>query len=409
MKQLDRAVNFAGEDAATIVRKIAANDGQPGTLQTIGDIEYFLHGAHVETELNRGGKFAPERIIAQRHGAICIATANYGAVWITHLKRRNTEARKFFKLPAMDVLPFELIHRVPKYKIEPWVEHDPASSWRDVWVERAEDGVAFVHFEFYNGAMSTSQCVRLKETIQAVKADPSVRVIVFDGGYDAFSNGINLNTIEAADDPCAESWANINAINDVVFEMMHCAGQVTVSALRGSAGAGGVMMALACDHVLAHDACVLNPHYRLMGLFGSEYWTYSLPRRVGEEMAQQLTEQCLPVSAKFAEQIGLIDAVLGADAEEFDIEMRRFAARLSQRSEHERVVADKARGMTDAWRELLALHRERELNQMKQNFCDDRYTEARRRFVYKDNVTETPMHLTESHVPFVNKALLKME
>jgi putative two-component system hydrogenase maturation factor HypX/HoxX len=25
---------------------------------------------------------------------------------------------------------------------------------------------------------------------------------------------------------------------------------------------------------------VLNPHYRLMGLHGSEYWTYTLPRRV---------------------------------------------------------------------------------------------------------------------------------
>jgi hypothetical protein len=36
------------------------------------------------------------------------------------------------------------------------------------------------------------------------------------GGDSFFSNGIHLNTIEAAQDPALESWRNINAINDVV-------------------------------------------------------------------------------------------------------------------------------------------------------------------------------------------------
>jgi hypothetical protein len=32
---------------------------------------------------------------------------------------------------------------------------------------------------------------------------------------------------------------------------------------------------------------MLNPHYKNMGnLYGSEYWTYLLPRRVGEEGAR---------------------------------------------------------------------------------------------------------------------------
>ena len=55
-------------------------------------------------------------------------------------------------------------------------------------------------------------------------------------------------------------------------------------------------MALGADRVLAREGIVLNPHYKGMGgLYGSEYWTYSLPRRVGHERALQLTEQCLPV------------------------------------------------------------------------------------------------------------------
>ena len=40
------------------------------------------------------------------------------------------------------------------------------------------------------------------------------------GGSDFFSNGIHLNVIEAADDPAAESWRNLHAIDDVVREII---------------------------------------------------------------------------------------------------------------------------------------------------------------------------------------------
>ena len=112
-----------------------------------------------------------------------------------------------------------------------------------------------------------------------------VRVIVLGGPRDVFSNGIHLNVIEAADDPAAESWRNINAIDDLVEAILTTTGQLTVAALAGNAAAGGLMLALAADEVWCRSGAVLNPHYRLMGLHGSEYWTYTLPRRVGEEQA----------------------------------------------------------------------------------------------------------------------------
>ncbi len=66
--------------------------------------------------------------------------------------------------------------------------------------------------------------------------------------------------------------------------------KVTVSAIRGNAGAGGVMAALAADFVWTHRNVILNPHYKSMGLFGSEYWTHFLPEKVGSAMAAYLTE-----------------------------------------------------------------------------------------------------------------------
>ena len=90
------------------------------------------------------------------------------------------------------------------------------------------------------------------------------------------------NTIEAADEPAEESWRNITAMDDFVLEVLNTRSQLTIAALGGNAGAGGALMALAADRVYARRGVVLNPHYKGMGgLYGSEYWTYTLPRRVG--------------------------------------------------------------------------------------------------------------------------------
>jgi len=82
-----------------ILRKVRAAEGNPGVLDRIGDVEFHLFGAHAERAL-RG---TPGAIIAQRGGAICRATVD-GAVWITHLKRRDEATQKFFKLPATRAL-----------------------------------------------------------------------------------------------------------------------------------------------------------------------------------------------------------------------------------------------------------------------------------------------------------------
>jgi putative two-component system protein, hydrogenase maturation factor HypX/HoxX len=70
---------------------------------------------------------------------------------------------------------------------------------------------------------------------------------------------------------------------------------LVIAGLSGNAGAGGAMLALAADYVLAREGVVLNPHYKGMGLYGSEYWTYTLPRRVGAAQAVAVTEGYRPI------------------------------------------------------------------------------------------------------------------
>jgi putative two-component system hydrogenase maturation factor HypX/HoxX len=236
--------------------------------------------------------------------------------------------------------------------------------------------------------MSTSQCFRLRDAFLHARSRPT-KVIVLLGGPDFWSNGIHLNTIEASADPAEESWRNINAIDDVVYEIINTMSHLVVAGLRGNAGAGGAMLALAADRVYAMSGVVVNPHYRSMGeLYGSEYWTYLLPRRVGQGKALELTQACLPIGTKAAHEIGFLDDAFGEDIKGFETELRARAQRLAQDPELRSMLRQKHESrLDDESIKPLASYRAEELAKMRVNFfgTDPAYHEARRRFVFKGN------------------------
>jgi putative two-component system hydrogenase maturation factor HypX/HoxX len=243
-------------------------------------------------------------------------------------------------------------------------------AYREISYHRDGD-VGILRFDFYNGAMSTSQCRRLATALRHA-AEQDTRVLVLSGG-EGFSNGIHLNVIEAAPHPAAEAWHNINAIDDVCRSIITCTSQLVVSAVSGNAGAGGVMLALGADQVLLRDGVVLNPHYGSMGLFGSEYWTYVLPRRVGQLEAAAL-------------QLGMADAVLPGSPAEFEASVVAGATRLAQRRDYAHLLAAKRDALaTDELRRPLEAYRIQELAEMSRDIFDDRngFAAARLAFVTK--------------------------
>jgi len=62
------------------------------------------------------------------------------------------------------------------------------------------------------------------------------------GGADHWSNGIHLNQIEASEDPSSESWRNINAMDDLVQEIITTTDRLVVAAL----GSGAVLAEQFC-------------------------------------------------------------------------------------------------------------------------------------------------------------------
>jgi putative two-component system hydrogenase maturation factor HypX/HoxX len=303
------------------------------------------------------------------------------------------------ELPATQVLG----GRLSGVKDAPVALDAPAvpGTWREIRYEEAGD-VGVLHFAFHNGAMSTAQCQRLLAALRHAKARPT-KVLVLAGGEDFWSNGIHLNAIEASGRPADASWENINAIDDVAREIVLTPDRLTVAALAGNAGAGGVFLALAADHVWARNGVLLNPHYKSMGnLYGSEYWTYLLPRRVAPEAARTLMHDRLPVSAAQAAALGLVDAHFGADHGSFLAEVAARAQALAADPAFEQALqARNRRRAADEAAKPLAAYRAEELAHMKLNFYgfDPSYHVARHHFVAKVPRSRTPLWLARHRVP----------
>ncbi|MEU9284577.1 enoyl-CoA hydratase-related protein [Streptomyces sp. NPDC048275] len=385
LDQSVRRIDWDADRTQTVLRKLRAADSQPGVLDMLLGTEWYLHGGHAEDGL-RG---APGTLLATRAGAICRATKD-GAVWIPELRGRRAPGQpRTFKLPAVLALG-DRLPALPELAA-PLSPDARRRTWADI--RYREDGnVGFLSFSFPGGAMSTTQCRRLLDAYREACTRPT-SVLVLGGQRDFFSNGIHLNVIEAAADPGAESWANINAMDDLVEAILTTTDKLVVSAVAGNAAAGGVMLALAADEVWCRTGCVLNPHYRLMGLYGSEYWTHTLPRRVGAAAADRLMREALPMSAASARGLGLVDRVVACGPGDFAAEVGRLAARLAALpGTRSRIAAKKAELERQESDEPLASFRERELARMRETFDDPGapYHALRRAFVRKERSPRTP-------------------
>jgi putative two-component system hydrogenase maturation factor HypX/HoxX len=380
LRQADRAFDWEG-DAETIVRRIRAADGFPGVRTELAGRPVNAFDAHL-------GSMAgpPGTLLAHRDGAVLVGTGR-GSVWLGHLKEPDG-----VKLPATMVLRGR-VRGVPR---------SPVAAYPQVsYARRGHVGV--LTFRFYNGAMSARHCRMLGVGLRhALNQD--TRVVVLRSGEDVFSNGIHLGVIEGAGDPAAEAWANIRAINAVCRRIITASNQAVISAYAGSAGAGGAMLGLGADIVVARTGVMFNPYYE-MGLYGSELHTYTLPARVGADTAQRLLTERLPVDTDRAASIGLVDAVGPRDPEAFAAWLDGVAAEQSDRKCWEQTLAAKAERARLASRPL-SYYETRELAEMAADMFDDRkgFAAKRRCFMYKMKPTGTPAKLALHRQPELVRA-----
>lgn len=406
MKLANRAVNWDSMTSEEAAQTVRFSDSTPGTPHTIDGTKYRLFGAYPE-----GGQLEhqPSTVksgepIGQRDGAVLLQTSDGKGVWISHMKVANDKGS--FKLPSTSVLPKEIVQALPTVQSPslyvPFGERP--STFQQVWVS-VDNGIAYIHTNFYNGAASTSQCEALTAATREIGERDDVKAVLLMGNEHSYGNGINLNTIEASSDPQMESWRNINAINDSVKEAFSITDKIVVSVMRGNAGAGGAMAAMASDLVWAHEGIILNPHYKAMELTGSEYWSFFLQGRMGKEAAKELTDSTRPITANQALALGMVDDLLRyPPSSTFHQEaslIRDHAQALLASGLAETMIVAKQEERDAVWFERVERYRASELSKMRECFSSPWYNDARRRFVHKSpSLSTTPTHMVrEAGIP----------
>jgi len=385
MQQKDRKIHWYRDTTKTVLRKIRSADGSPGVLDEIHGIPFFLHDA--ENADNVIGK--PGEILGVNSGAVCKATVD-GAVWIKHLRPPKNDEGRGIKLPANQWLEsYDLT--LQKLEVSPSPEI----------VFESKNSIGIFHFPFYNGAMSRDQCEKLKMEIISQK-EGEEKVWILAGGPDYWSNGIHLGQIEQAKSPADEAMKNIEAMNDLVLEIINCTDKYIIAALNGHVAAGGVFLALSTDEIIALDNVIFNPHYRNMGnLYGSEYWTYLLPRRLSPKDSEKLMQRRLPMSAERAQKIGLIDEVFPENGSNFLDDIYEYAQETIQMVNLPDYAKKKAIILEmDNKVKSLDSHRSEEMEKMKLNFYgfDPSFHVARYNFIRKRPNSWTPLYLAKHRI-----------
>lgn len=364
-------LTMTAEEALAVIR---ASDGSPGAGLFVGAADYRIF----DTCLADGLAGAPGDFVGRGEAGLALAFKE-GALWIGQARRRG---KGTLKLPAAMV--FDGAADLP-------VVEGPG---RIVYTET--EGVGVIRFAFYNGAMAVADCEAFRDAVAQARLRP-LKVLVLFGSAECWSNGIHLAVIENADSPADESWASINAMNDLVREIILTDDRIVMAGLTGNAGAGGVFLSLAADRVAMREGVILNPHYKDMGnLYGSEYWTYLLPMRLGEAHARAVTQARLPMGIEEALRLGLATERLPNDVEEAEQSLLALAKVLAAAPDLDLHIAAKAeRRCRDELEKPLAAYRDAELLRMKKNFYgfDPSYHVARYNFIRKVAKSRTPATL----------------
>jgi methylglutaconyl-CoA hydratase len=170
-------------------------------------------------------------------------------------------------------------------------------------------------------ALSRQLLGELRGHLQSALDDDAVRVLVLSHAGPVFCSGMDLREARGAD----ESDQGVVAFPDVLELLWHSP-KPTLARLAGTARAGGVGLAAACDVVLAADEVSFAFSEVRLGLVPAVI-SVLLARRVEPRALQELLLTGEVFSASHAAQIGLLSRAVPPG--ELDVEAARVAGLLA--------------------------------------------------------------------------------
>ena len=160
-------------------------------------------------------------------------------------------------------------------------------------------------------SMAFDVMVPLKEALESINYDNSVRVVVLTGAGAGFSSGADHKS--AGDVPHVAGLTrptyalrSMQILDDVILALRRLH-QPVIAAVNGAAIGGGLCLALAADIRVASSGAYFRAAGINNGLTASELGlSYLLPRAIGSSRAFEIMLTGRDIDAEEAERIGLV-------------------------------------------------------------------------------------------------------
>ncbi|PDM40814.1 MULTISPECIES: enoyl-CoA hydratase [unclassified Geobacillus] len=173
-----------------------------------------------------------------------------------------------------------------------------------------ENGIAIITLNRPESAnaLSTALLYELSHLLYDLAFRRDVRIVIFTGaGEKVFCAGADLK--ERAGMNETEVRKTVALIRETINQIEQLP-QPVICALNGSAFGGGLELALACDIRVAADTAQLGLTETSLGIIPGAGGTQRLPRLIGKGKAKELIFTAKRITAKEAEQIGLVEYVV---------------------------------------------------------------------------------------------------
>ncbi|MBN3508085.1 enoyl-CoA hydratase [Mycolicibacterium septicum] len=190
-----------------------------------------------------------------------------------------------------------------------------------VLVDRPRPDVALVTLnrpERMN-SMAFDVMVPLKDVLEDLRYDNSVRVVVLTGAGRGFSSGADHKSAGSVPHVAGltrptYALRSMEILDDVILALRRLH-QPVIAAVNGAAIGGGLCLALACDVRVAAEGAYFRAAGINNGLTASELGlSYLLPRAIGSSRAFEIMLTGRDVDAQEAERIGLVSSVVAEEA-----------------------------------------------------------------------------------------------
>lgn len=171
-------------------------------------------------------------------------------------------------------------------------------------------GRVIFHNPARRNALSLTMWEATAEIVEALAADPEIRVIVVRGkGEQAFAAGADISRFQE-ERHGVEAVENYNRITERAFASLQQAGKPTIALIHGFCIGGGMALAISCDlRFCAPDARFAVPAAKL-GLGYGFAGVRRLTQLVGPAFAQEIFFTARQFDADQAQAMGLVNRVV---------------------------------------------------------------------------------------------------